>query len=224
MEFEVISKLLGENVSSFTGFIVNSLAGVVVVGTLAMAIVQAFKDLPFASFRSYFFESQFRLFLLERNKSTKSLEELEQRVCELVAGNKSTFYSKDLDGFVQELGAFRNVAIKSPQHADFKDFLFLFSEDVTNELINAMTPYDKQQVAITESHLTQLTSGHLEGFKTKVARIWKAYLHTASIVLSIAIIWMFAVFEDPILGAIYGILGGFVAPFAHNIVKVIKPS
>ena len=214
-----ISEGLNSNITAALEVVVLSLAGISAVGTLAMSIVQASKAF---SFRDRFFRGYIRGFLRKRLGQNSGLYELEEWIYLLSAGGEKEFYTQDLDAIIDELGAIRNLAIAYPEKPENERFLNLFDSALVKIYNDKATPAaDKKKIA---AYLQKLITAHLDGLSTIIKKRWMFSLHCLAILVSTVIIILFAPIENPLLLAIYGVLGGFIAPFAHDLVKKLKPS
>ncbi|MEM7358832.1 MAG: hypothetical protein AAF431_07035 [Pseudomonadota bacterium] len=238
MELETISAALNQNAGAYVEFLIKSLAGIALVGTLSMALVQAFKGIPFLPFREKFFQQRTEKFLRDLSKDN-SWHEIEEVIYRYGAGSKKAFYKQSLEEIAQGMVAAKNIALARPSKAELTNFLRFF-EDVGRpkynseecslvtallELIAISEPSheQKENIKSINSYLSLMIGGYIDGFKVTVNQRWTFWQQFAAIVLSVCFVLMWVPIEEPLFQLIYGILGGMLAPFVHDLIKKLKP-
>lgn len=219
----MISEGLNQNVGGYIAFLLKSLAGIALVGAFAMSLVQAGKA---TCIRNIYFRYRLRSFLYGLNRT--NVAEIEALIIRYSAGEKDAFYTQSLDGIVQSMGAIKNIGMAWPEGEEIQPFLRLFDPDKVDELLEKRAVEDPDKKIKSEeqqlsAYLGLLISAHIDGFNTRVSTRWTMWQQLAAIVLSVALIFIFAPIENDIYKFVYGLLGGFIAPFIHDLIKKLKP-
>ncbi len=216
MGLEFISETLNQSIGIQTEFLVKSFVGIATVGTFAMALVQTIKTSPF---RAFYFRLRLRRFLDE--KDAGNVDDIENLICQYGAGGKREFYAQTLPEIVQGMASIKNLAIAWPDNEKFIDFLILFEQQAGKMLAQSNGGEKKKEVV---AFLDQSITAQIEGFGIMVTHRWRFYQQLTAMVLSTGLIIIFAPINSPYVLFLYGILGGFIAPFAHDIINRIKAS
>lgn len=218
MELELIATALNQSMGNIIEFIGKSLAGIATIGTFSMAFVQMVKASPI---RALYFQFRLRRFLQE--KDLENANKLENLICLYSTGGKPEFYAQTLPEIVQGIASIKNLAIAWPTNNKFSFFLRFFEMEAANILIEEDNLSNDKKSEVT-AFLDKSITAQIDGFNVLVKRRWTLYQQLTAMLISTGLIIILAPIDNPVLLFLYGVFGGFIAPFAHDIIKKIKSS
>jgi hypothetical protein len=234
---------LDQGLTAITHWIKNwgiPLAG---IGTLSMALIQTAKNI--FSLRRNFQEKRFKAWLESRNQEAFTAAESDL-IALTTAGDQDAFYNSDIDVLCGEIKNTLTSVLDYPQlhkaviaclasSAGEEDLQHLFHPPHSDAFLkpaNQSTPEERQavrQYAIAKTRIGAEMRCAVDAIQNSVAFRWKKTMQIASLFVSAAV-GVIALQVGarpslpPTLGAsiVIGLLAGFLAPVARDLVAAIE--
>lgn len=215
-------------VTSVTQKLTLGLAGLVAVGTLAATILDIAKS--YLRIKPFYYRYELRRFL--RAAIGGGVDRAELFISKLSTGSLFTFYSQSFNEIIEDMSYGETRALMDVSEDDHAMFLRActigFGDPVNPEqALKAYSSADStaEQKKAALALIKDMIAANLRGLKIGTQLKWKCLMQLLSVLLSTLLILSFISASSvkwTWLSVLYGIVGGLLAPFAHDLTKKVS--
>lgn len=229
VDLATLSSDLLANSGAFIDKVVALLLGFAAIGLLAMAIVNVLKTL--LPLRRWFYRHQITRHLRDSETALGDASKAIALVIRYSAENSRAFFDQEIDAIFSGIQRTKNLALSDIflPNDDYQSLVRVWAGRHANDEVHKFYSWLVAPPAPSKNEINQrigvissLIDANCVGLRVVINYRWKMTQQLAAVAVSILLIWALMESGDLLTVLVVGILGGAVAPFAHDTVKMLR--